>query len=235
MEENNQAQPTENRQEQTDSTDSISGKKDQKEKGPIIAVSVIAVIALILAGVFFVSAKNSQKAKQSQADAVKNATNEISKKVSEASQAQSAKDAEKQAKEAEMQAKEVKYTKLVEEQQKLIDEANQKFQDDNVTQTKECETLLVTMPTSSVITYQSNNWNKDIVKFYSDLESAQKKTEKDSEEWNNFDMQKRVTEPYKQNFMAHCSDIYNADNSTIKTQTTSKESGETEVNKSTEK
>lgn len=194
--------------------------KQEKGKGPMIAVSVIAVIALILAGFFFVNAKNSQKAQQEQADAVKNAANEISQKVDDAKQEQSAKD-------AEMQAKEAAYMKLVEEQQKLIDEANQKFEDDNATLTEQCETLLVTMPPASAVTYRSDNWNKDIVKFYSDLEAAQKETEQNSEEWDDFGTQKRVTEPYKNNFLANCEDVYNADNSTITPQATSEETTET--------
>lgn len=210
-----------------DNSETTSTPKQDKGKGPMVAVSVIAVIALILAGFFFVNAKNSQKAQQEQADAVQNAANEISQKVDEAQQEQSAKD-------AEMQAKEAEYMKLVEEQQKLIEEANQKFKDENATKTEQCQTLLVTMPPASAVTYRSDNWNKDIVKFYSDLESAQKETEQNSEEWDDFGTQKRVTEPYKNNFLANCEDLYNADKSTITPQTTSEETGANETSETTE-
>ena len=189
-------------------------KPDEKEesskggsKNVLIAVSVIAVVALVLAGFFFVNYKNAQKASEDLAKKSQETLDKATKEVETAAQRIAKEQAEKEA----------KAKALIAEQQKLIDEANKKASESAQSKVETCKVLQKTMPPKSAVSYRSDNWEKDIYRFYKDLEAKQKTYEQDSDEWDNIGLQKRVTEPYKDNFMAQCGDLYDIESGKLST------------------
>ncbi len=205
---------------------SVVAEENGKKNNSVVIVSIIAVIAVLAAGFFFLQYSNEQaqtEELQKQLMEAEKTEQATEAKIDEAKQA--AGGAMEEAKESAglfLQGLAAEVVKTAEEVQAIIAAQNAEIETLNqqvstLDHTTQCQELLEVGPKNEDTWYTteySDDFQQDICKYYNDIQNDLNDAEEDGDEdeIEALEQALEIAEPYYDNFVTQCSDIYDVEN-----------------------